>query len=422
MSPRLAVLLVLAAGPVACSGSTSATPCTSTSQCPTGQVCVAGVCTVGDGGLQFPDLGDCEAGGARCATTCCTGGQVCRLNQCMAKPPTCTGNKDCQDDTYCQNGECLPWSLNPKGPKNEACQYRSSCTWYENPIVADVNGDFKSELVVPSNANCDIGIACTSNPNHDKDAAGHTLDPLFLGLRCKVGADCLSASCDSGLCRCQTDADCGGGGFVCTAPKSGTPGTGNVCRAAFLGQIGGVFIYHDVLDRWVNSRMIWNQHPYAVTNIGDDGTVPKTSAWKQNWKQPGLNNFRQNVQGALDPTASPDLTAAAQTALPCDSKGMTLKIKLCNRGTKPVGAGIPVTFYVGDPSTKQIACTGQSSVPVSPGDCIEVSCVWAQAPHNNPTDVTAVADDDGAGKGTTKECEEGNNRTLLKGVICSNIQ
>ena len=77
---------------------------------------------------------------------------------------------------------------------------------------------------------------------------------------------------------------------------------------------------------------------------------------------------------------------------------------------------------VGDPSTKQVACTGKSSVPVSPGDCVEVSCVWAQAPRNNPSDVTAVADDDGTGKGTTNECEEGNNRALLKGVICSDIQ
>ena len=29
-------------------------------------------------------------------------------------------------------------------------QYMSSCTWYENPIVADTDGDYNAELVVPS--------------------------------------------------------------------------------------------------------------------------------------------------------------------------------------------------------------------------------------------------------------------------------
>jgi hypothetical protein len=43
-------------------------------------------------------------------------------------------------------------------------QYRSSCTWYENPIIADVDGDFRAELVTPSNKACaaDLtsGIPC----------------------------------------------------------------------------------------------------------------------------------------------------------------------------------------------------------------------------------------------------------------------
>jgi hypothetical protein len=30
-------------------------------------------------------------------------------------------------------------------------QYHSSCTWIENPVVADVTGDFHSEIIVPSN-------------------------------------------------------------------------------------------------------------------------------------------------------------------------------------------------------------------------------------------------------------------------------
>jgi hypothetical protein len=302
-------------------------------------------------------------------------------------------------------------------------QYRSSCTWYENPIVADVDGDFKSELVVPSNLNCDIGTSCNSNPNYHKHpTSGLTLDPMFRGLRCKAGSDCLSASCDSGLCRCTSDTECGGAGFVCGPPVSGTPGSGQVCRSAFLGQIAGVLVYRDVLDRWVSSRMIWNQHAYAVTHVGEDGSIPKTSAWQRNWTVQGLNNFRQNKQGNLDPTSSPDVTAGKITGLTCDKQNnMTLKIKMCNRGTKPIAADTPVTFYKGDPAALQVICTAKNKFPIDPGQCEDVSCVWTNAPVNSPVDVTAVADDDGSGKGTTSECDEGNNKTVLKGISCATI-
>jgi len=303
-------------------------------------------------------------------------------------------------------------------------QWRTSCTWYENPIVADVDGDFNSELVVPSNTNCGIDTTCVANPNHPKHpTTGKTLDPLFKGLRCKTALDCPGGTCDSGFCRCTADGDCGGGGFVCGPAVSGTPGTGQVCRAAFGGDVSGIRVYRDVLDRWVSSRMIWNQHAYSVTHINDDGTVPKTSAWKQNWKQQGLNNFRQNVQGDLDPTSTPDLTAKKQTQLSCDSEGnMLLELQLCNRGTQPVGAGVPVTFYKGPPTSGDVICTAKSAAQIDPGKCEPVSCLWSGAPVGSPTDVYGVADDDGTGKGgTTTECEEGNNTTLIKGVSCASI-
>lgn len=318
--------------------------------------------------------------------------------------------------------ECFTRVYDGKSGEVLYSQWRTSCTWYENPIVADVDGDFNSELVVPSNTNCVIDTTCKTNTNHDKHpTSGLTLDPLFKGLRCKKDADCLSGSCDSGYCRCKSDAECGGGGFVCAPVVTGTPGTGQVCRAAFMGDIGGLLVYRDALDRWVSSRMIWNQHAYSVTNINEDGTVPKTSAWKLNWKQPGLNNFRQNVQGNLDPTSTPDLTANKNTTLSCDKESnMLLSVQLCNRGTQPVAAGIPVTFYLGNPQAGQVICTAKSVGQLDPGKCEKVSCTWKKAP-SVPTDVYVVADDDGTGKGSTTECEEGNNLSVIKGANCKPI-
>jgi len=373
---------------------------------------------------------DCAKGGTKavCGSGATTGILWSKVSQDHSSSVTGSSIFDFEADGAAEAvyaDECFTRVYDGKTGEVMYSQWRTSCTWYENPIVADVDGDFNSELVVPSNTNCTIDTSCKTNKNHHTHPkTGVTLDPLFKGLRCKKPADCPGGTCSAGFCRCKTDKDCGGkaGGFVCAPAVTGTPGSGSVCRAAFGGDIGGIMVYRDVLDRWVNSRMIWNQHAYSVTNVNEDGTVPKTSAWKQNWKQKTMNNFRQNVQGGLDPTSSPDLTAGKAASLSCTKGGnMTLRIRLCNRGTQPVAAGVPVSFYNGPPAGKQYICTAKSKAQIDPGKCEVVSCIWNGAPLNKAVDVHVMADDDGTGKGTVTECSEGNNKAVLKGVKCSLI-
>src|SRR5207302_2136926 len=162
-------------------------------------------------------------------------------------------------------------------------QYHSSCTWLENPVVADVDGDFRSELVVPSNTACGapaIGIDCSAT----LDANG--VDIEFAGARCLANTDCVSGVCDQGYCRCQTSADCCGlkdvaqceeQGTKCAPPPAGIPGA-STCRAPHPHGVQGIRVYKDAQNRWVRSRTIWNQHAYAVTRVAENGTIPKTSA------------------------------------------------------------------------------------------------------------------------------------------------
>ena len=93
-----------------------------------------------------------------------------------------------------------------------------------------------------------------------------------------------------------------------------------VCRARHPQGAWGVRVYSDHADRWVDSRRIWNQHAYSVTHIEEDGTVPATSDVAPNWLEPGLNDFRANVQGSNDPLASPDLTVVGRYV--CDDDAL----------------------------------------------------------------------------------------------------
>ncbi len=288
-------------------------------------------------------------------------------------------------------------------------RYRTSCTWYETPVIADVDADFNAEIISTSNTNC--SVTCP------------LIDPIFDGVQCLDDSDCPSASpClrdaptdPLGRCRCGTDPDCGGDGFVCLDPEAGPAAGGKVCRASHPANAAstGVRVLADNVDRWVNTRGIWNQNAYSVTNIDGAGRVPRTSMWLENWTQPGLNNYRANSPGeGVTAGAIPDLTVK-QAKVSCESTGgATITAEVCNRGTEPVAPGLPVAVYAeGTPPVVQ--CTGMTSERIFPGLCTNVSCVWTGAAGEGHVTV----DDRGNSTGTNLECREDNN-TLAITVAC----
>jgi hypothetical protein len=291
--------------------------------------------------------------------------------------------------------------------------YRTSGTWLENPVVADVDKDDNTEIVV----NSAYSVVCP---------AGGTLgtpyvDPLHKGTRCDDDMGCVpGASCGDGYCRCSGDAECDVGS-TCVAPLAGTPGSGNVCRATHpntADTAGGVKVLRDRLDRWASSRPLWNQHAYSITNVLDDGKIPKTSEWLQNWKQPKLNNYRANVQGKTGNADFPDITGALSEDKVCVQSaegGVTLTATVCNRGKKAVGADMPATFYKGEASAGEILCVSYTKGPVPVGGCADVSCEVMGVVSGI---VTMVVNDDGKGNKTTVECNSDNNTDFLNVKKC----
>jgi hypothetical protein len=209
---------------------------------------------------------------------------------------------------------------------------RSSGTTYENPVIADVDGDFHTEIV--SSVNDYAGVVCPAT------------DPL--------------------------------------RPES------------TYARSHGIIVLRDVMDRWAASRPVWSQHAYAVTHVGDRGEIPRTSMVATNWTDPELNNFRQNVQGDLVALGVPDLTTAAisdRLRVPCDDAGRaTLRARVCNRGALPMAAGFVVEFRDGAPDGPAL-CRVESETFLAVGACEETSCL-ATLPADRAIDVYVVADPD----------------------------
>jgi len=365
------------------------------------------------------NLGRCDFANG----TCAAGGYILwsRSTQDISSNVTGSSIFDFESDGKSEvvyGDECFTRVYDGQSGEVLFSQFRSSCTWYENPIIADVDGNFRADLVTPSNKAWSPdgqGIPCQT-----LNAEG--VDPQWNGVRCASGADCGSGVCDAGLCRCTSsaqccaandDAACVAEGLQCATPNPGTAGTGNTCRASHPTGVSGIRVYADANDKWVRSRTIWNQHAYAVTHIEEDGTVPKTSAWKRNWDEPELNNFRQNVPGDPNGNAAPDATAGAALFDNCSGATAILEVDVCNRGSAPQASGVVVGFYVGG----MLVCQGTTTGALAPEACELVSCSWATPPNAQATavDVDVVVND---GAGLT-ECKEGNNGGVVQGVWCA---
>ena len=298
--------------------------------------------------------------------------------------------------------------------------YRTSATWYEGPVMADVNKDQSTKIVINST---DSDLSCPAGAPRGTPY----VDPIHPGVRCFGNDDCTSKMCVEGFCRCTTAAECGDPGLACVPPPAtANPASGNTCRAQHPNGtkpgLHGIRVVKDRLDRWASSRPMWNQHAYSVTNIDDDGTIPKTSDWiaRQNFKNRTLNNYRQNIQGTTGVDDLPDITGKFLDDVCQVTSGnqVLLTVRVCNRGKRAVPASVPVTFY---DDTGAILCTAATDGPVPTGSgCKPVSCSVAlpDLPRVLNKNVVIKVNDDGKGQRSTIECNYDNNSDTIKVEVC----
>lgn len=238
---------------------------------------------------------------------------------------------------------------------------RSSITQWEYPVVADVDGDRKSELIT------------TSNDNNG------------------------SLDCD--------DFD----------PQ-------NENQEVAFEPTHGVTVWRDPEDGWAGSRPIWNQHDYFVTNVNDDGTIPQMlsvkSHWNENRNPERTNTFRQNVQGATGQSLEePDITTSGNPEVDCADNGRsaTFSVDVCNRGLRTLGVGeANVTLVMTENASRQL-CNPSNTAPLAAGSCVSLSCT-APVPAV-PFNVTIMGDY----SGEVAECDEDNNLSSIANVFCGGI-
>jgi len=189
------------------------------------------------------------------------------------------------------------------------------------------------------------------------------------------------------------------------------------CVAANPGWVPrqGVFVYGAGADNWVPTRKVWTQHTYHVTNADSDGNVPL--AEQDNWTTPGLNNFRQNVQGEGVFNAA-DLSVSLSVGLnKCATNELVLQATIYNEGALGVPAGIDVTFYEGTDNTGLKLGTKPTTQPILTGGSTKVTWTLDGPPEGQKKNYF-VEVDGGMDNGVVQECNEENNGALVTDAAC----
>ena len=171
---------------------------------------------------------------------------------------------------------------------------------------------------------------------------------------------------------------------------------------------GGIRVFQDENNSWVNTRRIWNEYHYHITNIDDDGSVPRVE--QNSWQV--HNTYRLNARPGISATAVPDITASL---LRVEDHGGTqpsmFTVRIGNGGSEPIAAGVPVAFYsgrVGGTLLGRVITTQTLKL----GEYQDVSLSYAGS-LSGMSRMLAVADDDSGGKHTVNDFDRGNNEVEL---------
>ena len=188
---------------------------------------------------------------------------------------------------------------------------------------------------------------------------------------------------------------------VIPEPNTGDPG------------LGGIEIWEDTDNNWVRTRRVWNQHTYHVTNITEDGQVPRSE--EPNWRNSRLNNFRQNVQpgGLFD---APDLQVTAIELAECVPAGvLRIAVTVTNLGALGVPPGIDVyaeLTTIPDGTVIPLGVEMTTTTLLPGGSEVIVFEYMADGFTFEDFTVEARVDDDGTGAGEYNECIEDNNSLM----------
>ncbi|MCP4130463.1 MAG: PASTA domain-containing protein, partial [bacterium] len=280
------------------------------------------------------------------------------------------------------------------------------------PTVADFDNDGKAEISVSNGSNCmvydDDGSELWSSPINGRSV--YTTSSVFDfegdGIPELVNTDEYYLRVfrgDTGEVLFSEELRVSGMSGLPVIADVDNDNSAEIIVAGNLSTGKGIRVFGAEDGSWVNTRKIWNQHAYSISNVNDDGTIPKRPA--NNWES--FNNYRQNQ--VSNPFVCKDLSASFlridESNYPNWAK---ITVRVGNGGALHTAHGVNISFYSGTPGEGTLIETIKTPNRIEAGQYDDISFHWPGAVSNRGPVYIAV-DDDGTGTGHINETDETNN-------------
>ncbi len=125
----------------------------------------------------------------------------------------------------------------------------------------------------------------------------------------------------------------------------------------------GIRVFGHPDGEWVGTRRIYNQYSYHITNVEEDGTIPKRET--PNWSLPIFNNYGNNIAIFDVPDLFLEDIEASKETCP---EGLTIRVRVINRGATLSPPGIPVSFFREHNGEREFIGQGRTSRRLKPGE------------------------------------------------------
>lgn len=191
----------------------------------------------------------------------------------------------------------------------------------------------------------------------------------------------------------------------------------------WAGPARGVTVYREARERWQWARPVWNQHAFHFDNVTDDGSLPAQprQAWSSH-DTFRSNRFPNQETVFLAPNLRvTSVEVEVPGACPADAI-LRARVQNFGARSVPPGVSVAFYSRTADGEPATLAAVGPTAELLPPGAAAWVEVTGAGAgialgPRDS-FELFATVDDDGAGAGTQNECDEDDNASVPVLVDC----
>jgi RHS repeat-associated protein len=170
----------------------------------------------------------------------------------------------------------------------------------------------------------------------------------------------------------------------------------------------GILMYSN--PTWSGARSIYNQKDYTVTNVNDDGTIPRFPS--PSW----VSYNTTGVQCTDGHYACVDMTASLPQFVRDSASHDSLYARIGNGGALALPEGIPVTLYANHLGAEKKVATQKSPKRLEAGEYYTFKYPFPDSLRGT-FGFRLAADDSGNGKGGLDEIDEVNNSVVLNVLV-----